>query len=78
MSKNPYTPDLLNCDDECEAAPECHVCHMRKPPLGRDVAAEMANGMCDRDCPGYREDPQPGHLWPGELSSVRDAQDEGM
>jgi hypothetical protein len=45
---------------------DCAVCRMRKPPRGRSVAAEAANGMCGPDCPGYRLDPQVNDLWPGE------------
>lgn len=44
----------------------CTVCNMPKKPLGRSVALEMANGMCDSDCSGYFADPRPSELWPGE------------
>jgi hypothetical protein len=27
----------------------------------------MDNGLCDWECEGYQKDPQPPHLWPGEL-----------
>lgn len=43
---------------------ECSVCHKRKAPLGR--AAPLSSDYCDRDCGGYRADPQPEELWPGE------------
>jgi rubredoxin len=26
----------------------------------------MANGLCDGECNGYREEPYAGSLWPGE------------
>jgi len=29
----------------------------------------MANSLCDHECPGYRLDPKPGSLWPGERKS---------
>ena len=45
----------------------CLVCGLRKPPLGRSVAMEAASGMCGHDCDGYRKDPCPGTMWPGEL-----------
>ena len=45
---------------------DCAVCGMRKKPIGRSAPLEMANSMCDDDCPGYRQDPYPGQLWPGE------------
>lgn len=60
------------CVDECEAAPICTTCHLRKPPRGRSVAPEMANGMCGYDCRGYLDNPKPGHLWPGELKRIRE------
>jgi hypothetical protein len=34
----------------------------------------MASGMCSYDCPGYVEQPIPGHLWPNE--AVMDDEDE--
>ena len=45
---------------------ECAACHRYKAPRGRDVAMEMANSMCNWECPGYIQDPQVGSLWPGE------------
>ena len=51
------------CTAACAARVECAVCHRTKKPSGRD---SMDNGLCDRDCEGYRADPQPGHLWPSE------------
>jgi hypothetical protein len=42
----------------------CAVCGQRKAPIGRSVPLGMY--LCDRDCPGYREPPRPGSLWPGE------------
>jgi hypothetical protein len=47
-------------------AVECTVCGKRKKPVGRAAALEMANGLCDQDCPGYYKEPVPGSLWPGE------------
>jgi hypothetical protein len=52
--------------EDVGVAVECTICHRRKAPRGRSVAAAMANSMCDDDCPGYRLDPYPGQLWPGE------------
>lgn len=54
------------CTKECWAMPDCVVCGMRKCPAGRSVPLEASNGYCDWDCPGYREEPRAGHLWPGE------------
>ena len=45
---------------------ECAVCRRGKAPLGRSVPLEMANSMCNWECPGYWQDPQVGSLWPGE------------
>lgn len=60
---------MMGCD-RCEERggpfPICSVCGLYKPPVGRAVADAMANGMCDRDCPGYFADPRPKDLWPGE------------
>lgn len=44
----------------------CQVCNLRKPPRGRSVPDEIANSLCDRECPGYAQSPHPGDLWPGE------------
>ena len=42
----------------------CKVCGQRKAPIGRSVS--MAYYMCDHECEGYRQEPFPGSLWPGE------------
>ena len=47
-------------------AVECTVCGRTKKPVGRD---SMDNGLCSYECPGYREDPRSGSLWPGESES---------
>lgn len=47
-------------------AVQCLTCGLRKKPIGRSAPLEMANGLCDDECPGYREEPRPGSLWPGE------------
>lgn len=60
------------CTVECEAATYCDVCRLRKPPRGRSVPMEMANGMCGPDCSGYYKPPMSGHLWPGELGRARE------
>jgi len=54
------------CTDSCRAPVQCVRCHRRKAPRGRSVAAEMANGMCTQDCPGFQVPPMSGHLWPNE------------
>lgn len=43
----------------------CTTCELRKKPIGRD---SRDNGLCDQECPGYREEPYPDTLWPGEES----------
>jgi hypothetical protein len=45
--------------------PRCIVCWRSKKPMGRSSPLEMS--LCDDDCHGYREDPQPTCRWPGEL-----------
>jgi hypothetical protein len=57
-----------DCTLACEFAPQCRTCGRIKKPRGRD---SMDNGRCDSDCPGYKEDPAPGHLWPGEIARAR-------
>jgi hypothetical protein len=48
------------------AAVRCTVCGRTKKPVGRSAPLAMANGLCDDDCEGYRLEPFPGQLWPGE------------
>lgn len=57
---------MSNCTDACVARQTCTTCRKRKSPCGRSVPAEMHGSLCDDDCPGYRQEPKPGHLWPGE------------
>lgn len=42
----------------------CLVCGDMKKPIGRD--GPSCASYCDHDCPGYRQEPYPGSLWPGE------------
>jgi protein gp37 len=44
----------------------CTVCGRRKQPSGRSAPMDTAGSMCDSDCTGYRAEPFPGQLWPGE------------
>lgn len=60
MSKHEHTA-------ECYAMPDCLTCGLQKKPYGRDT---MVSGYCDTDCPGYREEPLAGHLWPDEACNV--------
>lgn len=65
------TREIKDCTKEiCEAMPECH-CKLRKKPRGRSAPLEMANSLCDSDCPGYDQQPISGHLWPGELERIK-------
>ena len=57
-----------DCTIECERIVYCTVCHSRKRPNGRSAPAECR--YCDYDCPGYEQEPKPGHLWPGELADM--------
>jgi hypothetical protein len=52
--------------EDIGVAVECTVCHRRKKPVGRSASPAMANSLCDDDCEGYRKEPYPGQLWPGE------------
>jgi hypothetical protein len=48
-------------------AVRCQICDRRKAPVGRSVAAEMANSLCGpMGCKGYYLKPLSGSLWPGE------------
>lgn len=43
----------------------CAVCGHIKKPIGRDAPSWL--GFCtDDNCVGYRQEPYPGSLWPGE------------
>lgn len=41
----------------------CAVCNHMKQPIGRDGGPVH---YCDWECPGYRQPPHVGSLWPGE------------
>lgn len=56
-----------NCTSDCERHATCSACGLWKRPRGRSVPVAAENGMCGWDCPGYTQDPQVGHLWPGEV-----------
>lgn len=58
--------EVNKCIESCRTAVECLTCGMRKNPRGRSAPLEMANSLCDWECPGYNEHPRPGHLWPNE------------
>lgn len=53
----------MGCDAKCWTPVTCARCHLRKAPIGRSVPLEAANGYCDRECSGYREEPKAPHLW---------------
>jgi hypothetical protein len=59
------------CTEACEVWPTCTTCGLVKKPHGRSLPLEMSMGYCDSDCPGYYQDPKPGHLFPGELARER-------
>jgi hypothetical protein len=60
-----------DCTIDCERMPECTTCRRTKKPIGRDPGIDA--DYCGHDCPGYREAPTPGHLWPGELQRERES-----
>lgn len=62
----------IDCTEKCENVVTCSVCHRRKPPIGRDVPAEIGSGYCEHECPGFNQEPRSGHLWPGELARSRE------
>jgi len=68
-----------SCTEEaCEAMPQCKLCYRTKSPQGRSVPAAMVGDYCSHDCPGYADEPYPGHLWPGELRARREETDGGQ
>ena len=64
----------VDCTEKCEHVVTCAMCKRRKPPIGRDVAAEMSGSYCEHECPGHAQEPRGGHLWPGELARSREKQ----
>lgn len=58
------------CSERCESKVACVVCGHRKAPIGRSVPLDGPI-WCDGECPGYRKDPYPPHLWPGEYRELR-------
>ena len=44
----------------------CTVCGRVKSPRGRSCPPAYGGALCDSDCVGYRLEPLPGDLWPGE------------
>jgi len=54
------------CTEKCWAMPDCKICGRQKCPSGRDPGMAAESDYCHWDCPGYTEDPKPGHYWPGE------------
>lgn len=56
---------------EIGQATKCATCGRTKKPIGRD-AGIAHNSFCagdhpgEKGCPGYRQEPYPGDLWPGE------------
>lgn len=59
-----------DCTEDCERMPECAVCGRRKPPVGRSVP--LGATYCEHECPGHYMEPDAGHLWPGELTLIRE------
>lgn len=49
---------------------ECTTCRRTKAPRGRSVAPATSGSLCDDTCAGYRNDPKPSDLWPGEVRPV--------
>lgn len=66
------TPSCPCCGEELRFPDEtghnviCVACGRQKIPRGRSAPLEMANGLCDYECPWYDDEPYVGSLWPGE------------
>lgn len=54
------------CKESCRRRVTCAVCQKTKLPRGRSAPMEMYGVDCSSECPGYYQDPKPGHLWPYE------------
>lgn len=54
----------MSTQEEVGTAAYCAVCGQRKKPIGR--SAPLGVSLCDDECEGYRREPLPGELWPGE------------
>jgi len=59
-----------DCTTRCEREAVCAVCGQYKSPRGRSVPLPMADSRCDWECPGYSQEPEAPHLWPGELARL--------
>lgn len=57
---------MAKCVERCRARVQCTMCKKTKAPRGRSVPLPMGGSLCDMDCPGYYEQPEPPHLWPSE------------
>lgn len=45
---------------------KCCTCGRSKSPRGRSLPPEISMSYCGSACPGYRDAPLPGDLFPGE------------
>ena len=61
LARGPGSGEGKPCGPACWTSVDCAVCGRIKAPSGRSMPAEMVR--CDDDCPGYRQDPKPPHLW---------------
>jgi hypothetical protein len=65
-----------DCTAWCERIVHCVVCGLRKSPSGRDPGVAASNGYCAYECSGRYKDPEPGHLWPGELARMDEPEED--
>lgn len=52
------------CTEGCK--PKCSQCLRIKKPVGRSAPIGLHFLLCEDECKGYREEPTPCDLWPGE------------
>ncbi len=57
-------------DERGPALVRCVVCDRSKKPVGRNAPLEMGSSLCDEECLGYRVEPLPSSLWPGEAGPL--------
>lgn len=70
MSTRSEGGEGFTCGPNCWRSVDCTLCGMRKQPIGRSMPMETAGSYCDEECPAYRKDPYPPHLF-SEHDSTR-------
>lgn len=67
MTTNETEPCQVGC------TPICRVCQRIKKPVWRRAPTEWDG--CDDECSGYRDEPTPCDLWPGEQRGTESSEE---